>query len=50
MKKYFIIYRSFEDHRTEVIFTIVESKEVAEDWCNRNYPHFYYVERICGRD
>ena len=50
-KKYYIIYKSFKDvyclNQDDAIFTIVESKDVAEDWCKRNSDNYYYIEREC---
>ena len=47
-KKYYIIYLSLGDRSGSLskIFTIVESEEVAKDWCNRN-REYYYIEKIC---
>lgn len=48
-KKYYIIY--YDDlinaeTNPAKIFALVESKEVANDWCSNN-PNYYYIERKC---
>ena len=47
-KKYYIIYRQITSPLSDVaeIFTLVESKKVADDWCKRNNTYFY-IEREC---
>jgi len=49
-KKYYVIYKEIytgnPDYRLGDIVSIVESKPVAEDWCNRN-KDCYYIEREC---
>lgn len=42
-KKYYLIYKEL-GHLVGELFCIVESKSVAEDFCDLNNG-FYYVER-----